>query len=284
MIAAVAVAPALPSSLLPSPSPLEVVSASSCSPESVRKRPLLPDEATDSNKKLCNRKLQLRYDPDVPMSKEETAKWRREQRRKRNRESAAASRQRQRDRISELEQQVEYYKQSLETIYAKIQALEQQKSSTHTSDPTNAPQEIVPTIQVSLPVPPPATVAPSVSPLTVKTEENVADELSIVTPEYVICVDSPEPIVSFCPSPTTSTFMDFTGSEIVPELVPAKIELGAFSSTASPQPLKMISRQAESRIIIPIIIYSFLLKSFLNNYYVGNVIRWMQKFFTACII
>jgi hypothetical protein len=269
MTAAVAVAPVLPSSLLPSPpAPLEVVSSSS-SLASARKRPLLPDEATASNKKPCNKKLQLRYDPDVPMSKEETAKWRREQRRKRNRESAAASRQRQRDRIHELEQQVDYYKQSLETINSKIQALEQKQQSSLTSAPTNASQESTPMIQDSLPVPP--TTTASISPVTVKTEDNMADDISIVTPDHVARVDSPKPIVSFCPSPTTSTFMDFTGSEIVPELVSPKIELRGFSSTSSPQPLKMISRQAESRIINSIIISSFL--KFYLNYFVGKVLR-----------
>ena len=50
-----------------------------------------------------NKKMQIRYDPEVPMSKEQLAAWRREARRVRNRESAAASRQRIRDRINELE-------------------------------------------------------------------------------------------------------------------------------------------------------------------------------------
>jgi hypothetical protein len=50
-----------------------------------------------------NKKAQIRYDPDIPMSKEQLAAWRREARRVRNRESAAASRQRIRDRITELE-------------------------------------------------------------------------------------------------------------------------------------------------------------------------------------
>jgi len=45
-------------------------------------------------------------DPEVPMSKEQLAAWRREARRVRNRESAAASRQRIRDRITELEDEV----------------------------------------------------------------------------------------------------------------------------------------------------------------------------------
>jgi len=78
------------------------------------------------------KKQQMKYDPDVPMTKEEAAKWRREQRRKRNRESAAASRQRQRDRITELEVHVEDWKSKFEDVMARIAHLEKlkkQKSS-----------------------------------------------------------------------------------------------------------------------------------------------------------
>ena len=70
----------------------------------------------------------MKYDPDVPMTKEEATAWRREQRRKRNRESAAASRQRQRDRINELEGEVEEWKTKYEAIMAAIAKLEQQKA------------------------------------------------------------------------------------------------------------------------------------------------------------
>ena len=78
----------------------------------------------------------MRYDPDVPMSKEEAAAWRKEQRRKRNRESAAASRQRQRDRISELEQEVSEWKMKYEEALARMERLEQRKRMTH-MEPTD---------------------------------------------------------------------------------------------------------------------------------------------------
>ena len=71
------------------------------------------------------KKPQMRYDPDVPMTKEETALWRREQRRKRNRESAAASRQRQRDRILELEDEVDEWKDKFNDAMERLQHLEQ---------------------------------------------------------------------------------------------------------------------------------------------------------------
>ena len=87
---------------------------------SVQTSVVIPDETTSglplepdakkarkdaSTVAACSKKKkpQMKYDPDIPMTKEEAAVWRREQRRKRNRESAAASRQRQRDRIAELE-------------------------------------------------------------------------------------------------------------------------------------------------------------------------------------
>ena len=71
-----------------------------------------------------SKKPQLRYDPDVLMSKEATAAWRRDQRRKRNRESAAASRQRQRDRINELEEEVEVWKVKFEEVMGRLRELE----------------------------------------------------------------------------------------------------------------------------------------------------------------
>jgi hypothetical protein len=71
------------------------------------------------------KKPQMKYDPDVPMTKEEAAVWRREQRRKRNRESAAASRQRQRDRIVELEAEVEEWKVKFDEAMKRIRQLEE---------------------------------------------------------------------------------------------------------------------------------------------------------------
>ena len=75
--------------------------------------------ATDSEKK----KTQIRYDPDVPMTKEQLAAWRREARRVRNRESAAASRQRIRDRISELETEVDLWKTKFLQAQERLQQM-----------------------------------------------------------------------------------------------------------------------------------------------------------------
>jgi len=82
------------------------------------------NNVTTKKKIATKKKPQMKYDPDVPMSKEEAAAWRREQRRKRNRESAALSRQRQRDRIGDLEVEVDEWKNKVESIMERIKKLE----------------------------------------------------------------------------------------------------------------------------------------------------------------
>ncbi|CAJ1942546.1 unnamed protein product [Cylindrotheca closterium] len=72
----------------------------------------------------ARKKTQIRYDPDVPMSKEQLAAWRREARRVRNRESAAASRQRIRNRISELEDEVGEWKNKYAQALQRLEALQ----------------------------------------------------------------------------------------------------------------------------------------------------------------
>jgi hypothetical protein len=83
------------------------------------------DDDDDDDKK----KTQIRYDPDVPMSKEQLAAWRREARRVRNRESAAASRQRIRNRINELEDEVGEWKTRYSQAMERLQSLNQTESA-----------------------------------------------------------------------------------------------------------------------------------------------------------
>ena len=94
----------------------------------------LPEKKPPKKRKVdsCNttrddensKKTQIRYDPDVPMSKEQLAAWRREARRVRNRESAAASRQRIRDRITELEDEVGQWKAKYTQAMERLSRLE----------------------------------------------------------------------------------------------------------------------------------------------------------------
>jgi len=80
--------------------------------------------SAETKEGIASKKAQKKYEPSVPMTKEEAAAWRREQRRKRNRESAAASRQKQRDRIVELEAVVEDWKAKFASAMVRLQALE----------------------------------------------------------------------------------------------------------------------------------------------------------------
>jgi hypothetical protein len=89
--------------------------------ESKRLRTASPDDESDKTKT----KYQNRYEPEVQMTKEEAAEWRREARRKRNRESAAASRNKVRSRIEELETEVDGWKSRYSQLLDRIDRLEQ---------------------------------------------------------------------------------------------------------------------------------------------------------------
>jgi hypothetical protein len=76
-----------------------------------------PEEVISGERKkahITGIKRQARYDPGVPMTRDEMTSWRKEARRVRNRESAAESRRRTRDKIDVLQDQLS----SLESKYA----------------------------------------------------------------------------------------------------------------------------------------------------------------------
>lgn len=98
------------------------------------------DDSTSSEteqEKEDRKKAQIRYDPDVPMDKEQLAAWRREARRVRNRESAAASRQRIRNRINELEDEVGQWKIKYTQAMERLAALQQSIKAEEESTPKN---------------------------------------------------------------------------------------------------------------------------------------------------
>lgn len=149
---------------------------SSCTSESVlttKKRRVSTDESSDSDveskttSSKGGKKPQMKYDPDVPMTKDEAAAWRREQRRKRNRESAAASRQRQRDRIAELEIEMGGWKDKYNEMMSKIRKLEEATGSSKTA-------EFVPTSRAETPVPEALTVVTPRSSPTIDSSFSVA--------------------------------------------------------------------------------------------------------------
>lgn len=93
-----------------------------------RRKQVVSDDDSGEEGPSCVRgnkkKPQLKYDPEVPMTKEEATAWRREQRRQRNRLSAAMSRQRQRNHITELEGELDGWKSKYQAVMDKIQAIE----------------------------------------------------------------------------------------------------------------------------------------------------------------
>jgi len=121
--------------------------SSSCSPpSSLRKTNGTKNKTvkyTAGGKDLLHidKKTQIRYDPEVPMNKDQLAAWRREARRVRNRESAAASRQRIRNRISDLEDEVGEWKEKYNHAVQRLDALETYIGETKTSSNKNENQQ-----------------------------------------------------------------------------------------------------------------------------------------------
>mmetsp|Transcript_15061 Transcript_15061/g.32899 ORF Transcript_15061/g.32899 Transcript_15061/m.32899 type:complete len:204 (-) Transcript_15061:556-1167(-) len=108
-------------------------------------------------------KRQARYEPGVPMTKDELQKWRKQARRVRNRESAAASRQKTRERINELEGEVSSLQAELAAARARIAQLEANATTTCAPQVSKMNLEkAVSCSQVSVCSP---TTSPSASPL-----------------------------------------------------------------------------------------------------------------------
>jgi len=91
-------------------------------------------------------KYQNRYKPEVRMTIEEEAEWRKEARRQRNRTSAANSRNKVRNRITELESEVDEWKSKCTSLTKRLEILEkrmhppppQNQSLTHPVSPVTS--------------------------------------------------------------------------------------------------------------------------------------------------
>lgn len=113
-------------------------------------------------------KKQARYEPGVPMTRDELAAWRKEARRVRNRESAAASRAKTRDRITQLEDAL----QDLQNKYAKalqlIAELEEQQKHQQGTHQAFVPSKMLQSRSVS----------PNVSPLSSPARSPISSPVS----------------------------------------------------------------------------------------------------------
>jgi len=198
------------------------------------------------------KKPQLKYDPDVPMTKEEAAVWRREQRRKRNRESAAASRQRQRDRIVELEEEVEEWKVKFDEVMKRIQELEAGAAGTGTAvsatRPCSNPEEQYQQQEESTDNIESSQLEDQMS--LVQSPEELVEEVFKDTTILVSPMHSPRSV-----SPAGSPVLDFSQVQAVKVLSGSKVTSSSEQDQVqvvfrhqeeqeSQQPSKMISRPA----------------------------------------
>lgn len=136
-------------------------------------------------------KRQARYEPGVPMTKEELQKWRKQARRVRNRESAAASRLKTRERITELESEVSDLQLELAKARARIAELESGSQPTSSSllTPKVETDERPLSPTVSSPV-----TAPQVSPVPSPTASPMSSPKSLLQHES-FSLDSSAPSV-----------------------------------------------------------------------------------------
>jgi bZIP transcription factor len=191
-----------------------------------------------------HKRPQKKYDPLIPLTKEATAIWRREQRRKRNRESAALSRQRQRGRILELEQEIQVWRDKHQGILDEIAQLEQAPSP----PPLPSPQHVIQEFSVDLDwdddTSIPGTPLPSyeddvLQDHTIVPQEEFSPTLPPSHEEIKDLVDDFSPLVSPPLSPS-----HVIKEDDIPALNP-----GYFDTSLLSPPPKMTSRPAKSRLI-----------------------------------
>ena len=168
------------------------VGTTTIAPSNARKRKM----SEEGDTKVKSKKPQMKYEPDVPMTKEEAAVWRREQRRKRNRESAAASRQRQRDRITELEGEVEDWKVKYAATLDKIRAMEEELGLPPTA-------EFIPVVQTASTLRP-ETPEPTHKAITITPRGSPTSEVSTDDEAVEIKVKKHEEEMELLPSKMTS--------------------------------------------------------------------------------
>jgi len=132
----------------------------------------------DSHSSTISSKIvdpEVRYSPDVSMTEEELAVWRREQRRIRNRDSAAMTRRKTRDLITNLKNNVADWKRKYEKLEDENKSLRDYFQSRGLVIPDDIPK-----VLVKLEDPIKSIVSPSSSPvLSAKNPANSTDVLAI---------------------------------------------------------------------------------------------------------
>jgi hypothetical protein len=134
-----------------------------------------PESINIRKDSYLQRNTQVRYSPDVSMTEEELAVWRREQRRIRNRDSAAMTRRKTRDLITNLKNNVADWKRKYEKLEDENKSLRDYFQSRGLVIPDDIPK-----VLVKLEDPIKSIVSPSSSPvLSAKNPANSTDVLAI---------------------------------------------------------------------------------------------------------
>jgi len=164
-----------------------------------RKRPrveALVDPVTSKPRPhITGIKKQSRYDPGVPMTRNELKAWRKEARRVRNRESAAASRKRNRDRVTELEGEVDVLQTKYSAALQRIVELEAAASINASFTPAILQQDLSAITNsqahrsVSPMIDPVKTVSPPLSPTTSTKMVNEKLHADVVNKKYQHIMD-----------------------------------------------------------------------------------------------
>lgn len=196
-----------------------------------------------------SKRPQMKYDPSVPMTKEETSAWRREQRRKRNRESAAACRKRQRDRISELEDVVAGWKAKFDNALLELRGVDGE-SAAELEGQLETIFAVAPT-KVELRCSTPPAVADVVTSVTIP----VAGGAAAYGSHVVSPCDRPKFIPPLVTSSSSDDGMRFPVLEdTFPKTTQGFLPVKTTSFTRvenKRQHLKEISRPAQSRLLSP---------------------------------
>lgn len=128
---------------------------------------------THSTKRAAyqQRNTQVRYSPDVPMTEEELASWRRDQRRIRNRDSAATTRRKTRELISELQNAADQWKKKYEKLEAENANLLKKLQSPGVSDVSTDSMS-----KAIIPVPPSPELTSTANTPPIVTDENFVED------------------------------------------------------------------------------------------------------------
>lgn len=167
---------------------------------------------------IMGNKYLNRYEPSVPMTKEDKSAWRKEERKHRNRASAAASRNKVRNRIHELETEVQVWQTKYTELMTRIEVLESANTGPSCNlgaSPSFSSPYFHPAISLTPAIPKSASIIHNTNDEEFSTVPLITEEHSICrTSDYSSAHLSSESIDSNIPHPENVTNQDLHVIEI----------------------------------------------------------------------